>query len=213
MLVESGAAIFATTISDVETAADKCEEMEEGYTQCSQFLYGGYMQPGRGRLKNWNKFTPPRGEATLVGSVIETDVNVQSPPPLGVQEKLGVMNKGLVYALWDYTAQHPDELSFSEGNALAVLRRSDDVETEWWWARFNDREGYVPRNLLGVSKHKSYGSKYYRHCVMLFTWWYKYEIIKSIYKLHFNVTQQNKPMVFGNTAETSMMNWADSLLN
>lgn len=64
------------------------------------------------------------------------------------------MNKGLVYALWDYTAQHPDELSFSEGNAIAVLRRSDDVETEWWWARFNDREGYVPRNLLGVSKHK-----------------------------------------------------------
>lgn len=39
-LVESGAAIFASTISDVETAADKCEEMEEGYLQCSQFLYG-----------------------------------------------------------------------------------------------------------------------------------------------------------------------------
>lgn len=38
--MESGAAVFATTISDVETAADKCEEMEEGYTQCSQFLYG-----------------------------------------------------------------------------------------------------------------------------------------------------------------------------
>ena len=44
MLVESGAAIFATTISDVETAADKCEEMEEGYTQCSQFLYGGWNE-------------------------------------------------------------------------------------------------------------------------------------------------------------------------
>lgn len=40
MLVECGAAIFATTISDTETAADKCEEMEEGYIQCSQFLYG-----------------------------------------------------------------------------------------------------------------------------------------------------------------------------
>ncbi|XP_068194149.1 apoptosis-stimulating of p53 protein 1-like isoform X2 [Antennarius striatus] len=107
MLVESGAAIFATTISDVETAADKCEEMEEGYTQCSQFLYG-------------------------------------------VQEKLGVMNKGLVYALWDYTAQQADELSFSEGDALTVLRRRDDNETEWWWARLNDREGYIPRNLLGL---------------------------------------------------------------
>ncbi|XP_031144591.1 apoptosis-stimulating of p53 protein 1-like isoform X4 [Sander lucioperca] len=107
MLVESGAAIFATTISDVETAADKCEEMEEGYTQCSQFLYG-------------------------------------------VQEKLGVMNKGLVYTLWDYTAQQADELSFSEGDALTVLRRRDDTETEWWWARLNDREGYIPRNLLGL---------------------------------------------------------------
>uniref|UniRef100_A0A3B3C3L0 Protein phosphatase 1, regulatory subunit 13Ba n=1 Tax=Oryzias melastigma TaxID=30732 RepID=A0A3B3C3L0_ORYME len=107
MLVESGAAIFATTISDVETAADKCEEMEEGYTQCSQFLYG-------------------------------------------VQEKLGVMNKGLVYALWDYAAQEADELSFSEGDAITVLRRRDDTETDWWWARLNDREGYVPRNLLGL---------------------------------------------------------------
>ncbi|KAL2099264.1 hypothetical protein ACEWY4_005744 [Coilia grayii] len=107
LLVESGAAIFATTISDVETAADKCEEMEEGYIQCSQFLYG-------------------------------------------VQEKLGVMNKGAVYALWHYEAQSPDELSFHEGDALTVLRRRDDSETEWWWARLNDKEGYVPRNLLGL---------------------------------------------------------------
>ncbi|XP_052002046.1 protein phosphatase 1, regulatory subunit 13Ba isoform X2 [Xyrauchen texanus] len=107
LLVESGAAIFATTISDVETAANKCEEMEEGYIQCSQFLYG-------------------------------------------VQEKLGVMNKGTVYALWDYEAQSADELSFREGDALTVMSRRDDSETEWWWARFNDKEGYVPRNLLGL---------------------------------------------------------------
>ncbi|XP_053488350.1 protein phosphatase 1, regulatory subunit 13Ba isoform X4 [Ictalurus furcatus] len=107
LLVESGAAIFATTISDVETAADKCEEMENGYVQCSQFLYG-------------------------------------------VQEKLGVMNKGTVYALWDYEAQSPDELSFRDGDALTVLKRRDESETEWWWARLNDKEGYVPRNLLGL---------------------------------------------------------------
>lgn len=43
LLVESGAAIFASTISDIETAADKCEEMEEGYIQCSQFLYGKFQ--------------------------------------------------------------------------------------------------------------------------------------------------------------------------
>lgn len=69
----------------------------------------------------------------------------------GVQEKLGVMNKGVVYALWDYEAQNNDELSFHEGDAITILRRKDDNETEWWWARLNDKEGYVPKNLLGVS--------------------------------------------------------------
>ncbi|TRY94087.1 hypothetical protein DNTS_027316 [Danionella cerebrum] len=107
LLVESGAAIFASTISDVETAADKCEEMEEGFVQCSQFLYG-------------------------------------------VQEKLGVMNKGTVYALWDYEAQSADELSFHESDSLTITSRRDDSETEWWWARLNDKQGYVPRNLLGL---------------------------------------------------------------
>lgn len=70
--------------------------------------------------------------------------------PPGVQEKLGVMNKGSVYGLWDYEAQSSDELSFHEGDAITTLSRRDDAETEWWWARLHDKEGYVPRNLLGV---------------------------------------------------------------
>ncbi|XP_078085770.1 apoptosis-stimulating of p53 protein 2-like isoform X3 [Mustelus asterias] len=106
-LVESGAAVFATTYSDLQTAADKCEEMEEGYIQCSQFLYG-------------------------------------------VQEKMGIMNRGVVYALWDYESQTEDELSFKEGDCMSVIRREDEAEIEWWWARLNDGEGYVPRNLLGL---------------------------------------------------------------
>ncbi|RVE76619.1 hypothetical protein OJAV_G00010470 [Oryzias javanicus] len=106
-LVESGAAVFATTYSDMQTAADKCEEMEEGYAQCSQFLYG-------------------------------------------VQEKMGVMNRGVVYALWNYDSQNEDELAFSEGDCMTVLRREDEAETEWWWARCGDYEGYIPRNLLGL---------------------------------------------------------------
>lgn len=64
------------------------------------------------------------------------------------------MNKGTVYGLWNYEAQNQDELSFGEGDAITILRRQDDSETEWWWARLEDNEGYVPRNLLGVTtKH------------------------------------------------------------
>ncbi|MBN3283336.1 ASPP2 protein, partial [Polyodon spathula] len=106
-LVESGAAVFAATYSDMQTAAEKCEEMEEGYTQCSQFLYG-------------------------------------------VQEKMGIMNRGVVYGLWDYEAQNDDELVFREGDCMTTVRREDEDEVEWWWVRLGDQEGYVPRNLLGV---------------------------------------------------------------
>ncbi|XP_067276959.1 apoptosis-stimulating of p53 protein 2a isoform X2 [Pseudorasbora parva] len=106
-LVESGAAVFAMTYSDMQTAADKCEEMEEGYTQCSQFLYG-------------------------------------------VQEKMGIMNRGLVYGLWDYEGEAEDELSFREGDSMTVIRREDEEEQEWWWVRMGSREGYAPRNLLGL---------------------------------------------------------------
>ena len=38
-LVERGACIFATTLSDHETAAEKCEEDEDGFGPCSEYLY------------------------------------------------------------------------------------------------------------------------------------------------------------------------------
>ncbi|KAJ8938810.1 hypothetical protein NQ318_004085 [Aromia moschata] len=107
-LVEHGACIFATTLSDHETAAEKCEEDEEGFDGCSEYLYS-------------------------------------------VQEKLGILSGGVVYAVFDYTAQQPDELSFKAGQQFTVLRKGDENEREWWWSRLGDKEGYVPRNLLGVS--------------------------------------------------------------
>lgn len=106
-LVENGACIFATTLSDHETAAEKCEEEEEGFDGCSEYLYG-------------------------------------------LQENLGVINEGVVYAVYDYEVQNADELSFKDGDMLSVLRKGDDQENEWWWSRLADQEGYVPRNLLGL---------------------------------------------------------------
>ncbi|CAK1582820.1 unnamed protein product [Parnassius mnemosyne] len=107
-LVDNGACIFATTLSDHETAAEKCEEDEEGFDGCSEYLYS-------------------------------------------VQEKLGIMNNGLVYAVFSYTAARSDELSFESGARLQVVRKGDDNEREWWWCRDDaGREGYVPRNLLGL---------------------------------------------------------------
>lgn len=41
-LVQNGACIFATTVSDQETAADKCEQEEDNFDGCSKYLYGWY---------------------------------------------------------------------------------------------------------------------------------------------------------------------------
>ncbi|KAH7730742.1 p53BP2 [Aphelenchoides avenae] len=38
LLVENGACVFATTLSDSETPARKCEEGEDGYESCAQYL-------------------------------------------------------------------------------------------------------------------------------------------------------------------------------
>ncbi|XP_074659122.1 apoptosis-stimulating of p53 protein 2-like isoform X2 [Tubulanus polymorphus] len=106
-LVEHGACIFAMTISDQETAAEKCEEDEDGFDGCSEYLYS-------------------------------------------VQEKMGILNCGAVYGLYEYKPQNDDELRFDINDRLIVLRKVNDTERGWWWARVKDREGYIPRNLIGL---------------------------------------------------------------
>ncbi|ELK12751.1 RelA-associated inhibitor [Pteropus alecto] len=76
----------------------------------------------------------------------------QSPPFLvsDVEQSMGLMHNGVVYALWDYSAEFGDELSFREGESVTVLRRDGPEETDWWWATLHGQEGYVPRNYFGL---------------------------------------------------------------
>lgn len=46
LLVESGACIFAETLSDLETPAVKCEEDEEGYEGCKLYLEAAHQGSG-----------------------------------------------------------------------------------------------------------------------------------------------------------------------
>lgn len=131
-LVESGACLFAATLSDSETPAEKCEEDEEGFDGCSEYLYSKLFF----YFHRENKF-----------SIFFFFLTFQ-----GIQEKLGILNNGEVYAVFAYDSQQQDELNFSVNNLLTIIRKGDDAEREWWWARnVNGMEGYVPRNLLGVS--------------------------------------------------------------
>ncbi|XP_027901270.1 relA-associated inhibitor [Xiphophorus couchianus] len=64
------------------------------------------------------------------------------------EESMGVDNNGVLYALWSYQAQAPDELSFKEGDMVTILQKTDG--SDWWWASLCGREGFVPNNLFGL---------------------------------------------------------------
>ncbi|XP_073498187.1 relA-associated inhibitor isoform X1 [Phyllobates terribilis] len=66
-----------------------------------------------------------------------------------VEHCMGETQSGVVYALWDYTAEFADELSVREGDTVTVLRKDGEGGT-WWWAALCGREGYVPRNYFGM---------------------------------------------------------------
>ena len=109
-----GLKYFFDLFSDHETAAEKCEEDEEGFDGCSEYLYS-------------------------------------------IQEKLGTINQGAVYAVYNYDEMSPnmtDELIFKIGDKLQVMRKGDEIEREWWWAKMDSKSsekseenGYIPRNL------------------------------------------------------------------
>lgn len=65
-LVESGACLFASTLSDHETPAEKCEEDEEGFDGCSEYLYSKFaLNSSHDRIITQSVFIPRRysGEA------------------------------------------------------------------------------------------------------------------------------------------------------
>ncbi|KAM7398950.1 hypothetical protein PAMP_018251 [Pampus punctatissimus] len=66
----------------------------------------------------------------------------------GVEEAIGLENNGVVYALWSYPAQAPDELSFKEGDMVTILQKPEGLD--WWWASLCGKEGLVPSNYFGI---------------------------------------------------------------
>ncbi|XP_054651304.1 relA-associated inhibitor isoform X2 [Dunckerocampus dactyliophorus] len=66
----------------------------------------------------------------------------------GMEEVMGIENSGVLYALWSYPAQAPDELSFREGDMVTILQKHN--ASDWWWASLCGREGFVPSNYFGL---------------------------------------------------------------
>ena len=57
----------------------------------------------------------------------------------------GASTANLVLALYTYTAQSSDELSFHKGSVISVL---DKEGGDWWKGEVNDKVGLFPSNYV-----------------------------------------------------------------
>ncbi|PNI37984.1 PSTPIP1 isoform 17, partial [Pan troglodytes] len=77
--------------------------------------------------------TPERNEGVYTAIAVQ---EIQGNPASPAQE---------YRALYDYTAQNPDELDLSAGDILEVILEGEDG---WWTVERNGQRGFVPGSYL-----------------------------------------------------------------
>lgn len=65
------------------------------------------------------------------------------PPPKPKPERLSRLGVETVTALYDYEAQAHGDLSFSAGDVIEIVHRTDN-QNEWWTGKVDGREGQFP---------------------------------------------------------------------
>ncbi|KAL1974107.1 hypothetical protein VTN31DRAFT_5667 [Thermomyces dupontii] len=73
------------------------------------------------------------------------------PPPRPKPGHLSAAQVETVTALYDYEAQAHGDLSFSAGDIIEVVQRTDNTN-EWWTGRLNGREGQFPANYVQLNR-------------------------------------------------------------
>lgn len=81
--------------------------------------------------------TPYQGEAKQSSS----NTNGTYSPPAGHSKSPS--GHSYVTALYDYAAQAEGDLSFSKGDRIELLQKTDDVN-DWWTGRYNGITGVFP---------------------------------------------------------------------
>ncbi|GKT65868.1 cell division control protein [Colletotrichum tofieldiae] len=112
-------------------------------------LYEGGGPPGQGDSRQRSKsVADPSRQYTRDGRPILHFGEYGTRHPLSGYQKDAMLTKMTARALYMYQAAIPEELGFSKGDLLAVLRHQDDG---WWEAEVhgsNGRMGLVPSNYL-----------------------------------------------------------------
>lgn len=85
------------------------------------------------------------------GSVLSAAAKAKGAPPPPPKPKPSRLSQQVetVTALYDYEAQATGDLSFSTGDVIQIVHRTDNTN-EWWTGRVDGREGQFPGNFLHI---------------------------------------------------------------
>lgn len=70
----------------------------------------------------------------------------KKPPPVPVKRMPSAQSQ-IVTALYDFDGQNDGDLSFREGDKIAVIRKTDSTD-DWWEGSLNGRKGSFPANYV-----------------------------------------------------------------
>jgi amphiphysin len=83
---------------------------------------------------------------TATGLAAAAKLKPAPPPPKPKPMRLSAQAVETVTALYDYEAQAEGDLSFSAGDVIEIVQRTDS-ENEWWTGRLHGKEGQFPGKI------------------------------------------------------------------
>ncbi|ORX43300.1 hypothetical protein BCR36DRAFT_406845 [Piromyces finnis] len=93
---------------------------------------------------SWWEGTGPKGHGQFPSMYVkELPSSTKTAKPVPAEKKI---NKK-VRALYDYTAQNPDELSFKADDIIEVTEETNNAN-DWWMGRLNSQVGLFPRTYI-----------------------------------------------------------------
>ena len=98
-------------------------------------------------------YSPPNGTSTAPASgALAAAAAHKKPAPPPPKPKPGRLTQNVetVTALYDYGAQEAGDLSFSAGDVIEIVHRTQD-QNEWWTGRVDGREGQFPGNYVQLN--------------------------------------------------------------
>ncbi|PKY00780.1 protein hob1 [Aspergillus campestris IBT 28561] len=110
---------------------------------------------GRRRDSDGVDNPPPPYTAATAASVTSSPSGSFSgkkpaPPPPKPKPSRLAQHTETVTALYDYEAQAHGDLSFSAGQVIQIIHRTDNTN-EWWTGRVDGREGQFPANYVQLN--------------------------------------------------------------